>query len=310
MVAALNALARMPDGGAAYREDLVRALDGADQYWSSSGRPPGYASGLTTKNGGGRKFYDDNEWMGLELVEAYRTLKDPKYLQKAQDVFRFVISGWSDELGGGIYWREWKDGDPPPTKNTCSNGPAAVLAMKLYEETKDPAYLEWAQRILDWVVKLRTPDYVYWDHLNSDGSINKGAFTYNVGTVLEANALLYKATGEKRYLEEARKLADGSLAHFAKRDASAGLAFYPKTPWFNVVLFRGYIELYRVDPEKKKKYIEAMRSNVLYAWEHARDSKGLFSKDWSGKTGIGEAHKRLLDKAPMVEFYALLAQVE
>jgi hypothetical protein len=310
MISAVNALAEMPGGGEAYRGDLVRVLDGVEQYWQASGHPPGYTASLQKGKGNGRKFYDDNEWVGLDMVQAYRTLGDPKYLRRAEQIFELVKSGWSEELGGGIYWREWKENDPPPTKNTCSNGPAAVLALMLYEETRNADYLDWAKKILDWTRKLKADSGVYWDHMKSDGTIDKRTFTYNTGTVLHANALLYKITGEKSYLEEARSLAKASLAYFTKPNAAAKISFFPTTPWFNVVLFRGYLELYRVDAEHDRTYIDAMRANVWYAWEHARDERGLFSKDWSGTTGVKDVFKPLLNQAPMVEVFALLAQLE
>jgi hypothetical protein len=57
-------------------------------------------------------------------------------------------------------------------------------------------------------------------------------------------------------------------------------------------------------------YIDAMRANVEYAWEHARTNENLFSPDWTGRSGVTNPHKWLLDQAPMVEFYARLAQFD
>ncbi len=62
--------------------------------------------------------------------------KEPKYLQKAQLIWKFIESGTDDNLGGGIYWCEQRK----ESKNTCSNAPGSVFALKLFEATKDSAY--------------------------------------------------------------------------------------------------------------------------------------------------------------------------
>ena len=62
--------------------------------------------------------------------------KEPKYLQKAQLIWNFIESGTDDNLGGGIYWCEQRK----ESKNTCSNAPGSVFALKLFEATKDSAY--------------------------------------------------------------------------------------------------------------------------------------------------------------------------
>jgi hypothetical protein len=305
LVSAVNALAAMP-GGEAYHDDLARILGGLEHYWDADGAPPGYDSYIRSA-GGGQKYYDDNAWLALDFVEAYRTLDDRQYLDKAILTFQFVISGWSDDLGGGIYWRE----NDPETKNTCSNGPTAVLALMLYQETGDEQYLTWARQILDWTAQLKSPDSgVYWDHLKRDGSIDKRTYTYNTGTIIHANALLYQISGEERYLQEAQALAAASREHFVKDDPVADIAIYPDTPWFNVILFRGYLALYEADPARDRTYIDAMRANVEYAWANARTTENLFSPDWTGRSGMTNPHKWLLDQAPMIEFYARLAQFD
>lgn len=307
VISAVNALNKLPDGER-YRDDLVRVLDGLEQYFDGQASIPGYDS-YVREFGGGQKYYDDNEWLGLDFIEAYRTLGDPAYLEKAKVTFDFAISGWSEDLNGGIYWRE---GDQS-SKNTCSNGPAAVLALKLYQETAEEEYLDWAIRILAWLKRLQAPSGVYWDNIAANGMIDFRTYTYNAGTVIHANALLYQITGEQAYLDEARAVADASMAHFWREIPGADWRSYPATPWFNAVLLKGYLALYEADPQHDGRYIQSFSGNLDYAWEHARGPRGFFNPDWAGKPSVArgsngkEGHYWLLDQAAMVELYALLS---
>ena len=302
VLSAVNALAKMDLEN--YREDFIHVLDILEKYRDNDADPVAYDS-YVIDQGGGSKFYDDNQWLGWDFLDAYHLLGDESYLEKAIEMFDFSISGWSEALGGGIFWQE----DNKTTKNTCSNGPAAVLAMKLYLTTGEEKYKDWAIRILDWTKKLKDEETgVYLDHMRLDGSIDRRTYTYNTGTILHANALLYKATGDEKYLEEAKALAESSISHFTQPRNNSSIALFPDTPWFNAVLLKGYIALYEVDPDKDTKYLQIMKENIDFAWDHARDEKGLFSPDWSGYTRVDEEHKWLLDQAPMVEMYALYSQ--
>ena len=44
--------------------------------------------------------------LGIEYAEAYLNTKNPVYLSRAKDAFKFILSGWTDQLGGGVYWLE------------------------------------------------------------------------------------------------------------------------------------------------------------------------------------------------------------
>ena len=46
-------------------------------------------------------------------------------------------------------------------------------------------------------------------------------------------------------------------------------------------MLRGFIELYHID--KNKTYINAFDKSLNHAWMYARDDKGLFNTDLSGK---------------------------
>jgi hypothetical protein len=298
VVSAYNALAAHPLFGSRFQEPLRRVLAGLEAYYDVTA----YDSYILAE-GGAQKYFDDNEWLGIEFIRAYRTLKDATLLQKAVAMFSYAVSGWSEAMGGGIYWRE----NDPDTKNTCSNGPAAVLGLLLYEETHDPVYLDWVIKILDWVEQLRSPLLgVYLDAIKLDGAIDERTFTYNSGTPLHANALLFKITGNVQYLQKATDLAEASYLHFGHIQPSFNQRILPNTPWFNAVLFRGYLEFFKVDPAHNPIYLHFFKSNLDYAWNHARAADQTFSPDWSGQTDLDNPIRWLLDQAAMVELFALL----
>lgn len=307
VLSAANARARLK-GDDASKEDLRRTLDALEAYFDAEGNPPGYDS-YVVADGGGDKYYDDNQWLGIDFIYAYRTLGDEVYLDRSRTVWELSLAGWSDEMGGGIYWRE----NDTSTKNTCSNGPAAVHAMLLYEETGDEEYLAWAQRILTWLDETLYEEStgVYNDHIRDDGSIEITKWTYNAGTPIHAYALLYAATGEQQALTRAREIAAASHEYFARipvKDAPDEVRLWHATPWFNSILHRGYETLYEIDPEPDATYIESLPALLRYGWERARDEEtGFLVPDWTRTATAGEF--ALLDQPPVIEIAASAARL-
>jgi hypothetical protein len=295
-----NVRARVNDD-AASKEDLRRVLDNLEQYFDANGDPPGYDSYVVAQ-GGGTKFYDDNQWLGIDFILAYRTLGDERYLEKARLIWDFTLSGWSDDMGGGFYWNE----DEVETKNTCSNGPGADLALLLYEETGEEAFLDWAVRIMEWLDANLFDEAtgVYHDNIRADGTIDETKYTYNAGTPLTAYSLLYKATGEQSWLDKAKALAPASLAHFASGTVGDGVPHYPATPWFNSILMRGYADYYDVDPDKDPTYLASIADLLGWSWARNRDEYGFMFPDWGLDAPTTNA-RWLLDQAPVMEIAGL-----
>ena len=117
------------------------------------------------------------------------------------------------------------------------------------------------------------------------------------------NILLYEITKEISYLQEARAIASSSYRYFT-RTAQSQLFFPDHDSWFNVCLFRGYLDLYRHDANALN-YVNTFINNADYAWKNARNSYDLFYEDWSGvKQG---RDKWLLQQAALVEIYGRIA---
>jgi hypothetical protein len=106
---------------------LPRYFEALDAYWDDKVAVPGYEA-APTRGHDADKYYDDNAWLVITFLEAYESNRDPRFLKRADETLKFVLSGWDEASGGGIWWHQGhKDG----TKNACSNGPAAVGCLRL-----------------------------------------------------------------------------------------------------------------------------------------------------------------------------------
>ena len=139
-------------------------------YWNDDGPVPGFDVLPGPKPID--RYYDDNAWMVLGLMEAYDATKKVELLVRARDAYAYALSGESKSLGGGIFWRE----SDKASKNTCSNAPVAYAALGLYERTKDKRYLADAIRIYRWTDEtLRDPaDGLMWDSVAVPGVVPEG----------------------------------------------------------------------------------------------------------------------------------------
>ena len=281
-----------------------KVLPGLEEYLDTSRNPTGYASYISTAPQSDR-FYDDNIWLGIDFTDAYLNTKEEKYLKKAQLIWKFVESGADDKLGGGIYWCEQKK----ISKNTCSNAPASVFALKMFKATQDSSYLIKGRKLYEWTKKrLQDPtDYLYFDNIFLDGKIDKSKYAYNSGQMMQAATLLYQFTGYRSFLKDAQNIAEACynyfFINFVPEEGEAFKLLKKGDVWFTAIMLRGFIELYLIDHNEK--YINSFNRNMDYAWGHVRDKKGLFDTDFSGRTH--DDRKWLLTQAAMVEMYARLA---
>jgi hypothetical protein len=302
----LNALLKAT-GDKQYRDLLEKkCIPGLYNYYDSIRIPAGYQSYIMLA-GPSDRYYDDNVWLALDFCESYMLTGKTDYLKKAVKTWQFVMSGWDDKIGGGIYWCENNKG----SKNTCSNAPSAVLALKLFEATKDSSFFKWGLNIYNWT-KLNlqdTTDHLYFDSKDLSGNVSKAKYTYNSGQMLQATAILFKLTGDKIYLTEAQIIAKSVMDHFTEvftTEEGVKIRLFKNTGnWFNAILLRGYGELYESDRDNQ--YISIFRANMDHLWNHVRNKDGLFSKDWKGIKE--DEYKWLLDQAGLVEIWASLSLI-
>ena len=284
-----------------------RVLPGLEEYFDTQRTPNAYSSYIQTAPASDR-FYDDNVWLGIDFTDIYQITGEQKYLDKAQLIWKFIESGTDNLLGGGIYWCEQKK----ESKNTCSNAPGSVLAFKLFKATNDSVYFKQGKDLYEWTQKnlQDSTDYLYFDNIRLDGKIGKAKFAYNSGQMMQSAALLYQLTQNPIYLKEAQNVAKECYNYFfTDFTTTTGENFKILKQgdiWFTAVMLRGFIELYHID--KNKTYINAFNKSLNHAWNNARDNKGLFNTDLSGKNKDNK--KWLLTQAAIVEMYARLAAIQ
>ena len=285
-----------------------RVLPGLEEYFDTQRVPNAYSSYIRTAPASDR-FYDDNVWLGIDFTDTYQMTREQKYLDKAQLIWKFIESGTDSILGGGIYWCEQKK----ESKNTCSNAPGSVLALKLFKATNDSSYFEKGKKLYEWTQRnlQDSADYLYFDNIRLDGKIGKAKFAYNSGQMMQSAALLYQLTKNPIYLKDAQNIAKECFNYFftdftPATNEEAFRMLKKGDIWFTAVMLRGFIELYRID--KDKTYINAFNKSLSYAWDNARDENGLFNTDLSGKSK--DQKKWLLTQAAMVEMYSRLAMIQ
>jgi rhamnogalacturonyl hydrolase YesR len=282
---------------ARYRPLMEAFFDGLNGYWDGNALIPAYDAYLSSP-GHSDKYYDDNEWMVLTFAEAYALTGDRRYLDRAAAAQRFIVSGWDDRLGGGVYWRQ-----DHRSKNTCSNGPAAASALALAPHLNPTYHVEWARRIVAWTSKtLQSPDGTFWDNIALDGKVERTKWTYNTALMLRANVGLYRVTGKEGYLAEAQRLARASVQEFVNPKTGA----FRDEANFSHLLVEALLDLYR---ETKEPYLlDNARRNAAFIYRYVRDPKddGYWLR-WEIAPERKEERKTLMANASVARLFWLLA---
>ncbi|MCC7230356.1 MAG: hypothetical protein IT203_08160 [Fimbriimonadaceae bacterium] len=292
MLSALNAAAKLDPK---YKPWLREFADASRIYWNEKGPVPGYDVLPCPKPVD--RYYDDNAWMVLALVEAFEVLRDKKYLDWAEDGLKYVLSGWDDKLGGGIYWRE---GDKK-SKNTCSNAPSAAACFAVGKYRNGQKLGNEGRRILAWTQKLMDPsDGLFWDNISLAGKIEKTKWSYNTGLVLRSMAM-----------EEAKFGEGTSPGGDGKASPTSAMA-----KWFDPIdgsmkdagkfahlLIEG---LWAHSPRSAELRLKTLNA-LEFVYANVRDSKGRYGGNWGAPLNPNQAKFELIDQASAARAFLFTA---
>jgi predicted alpha-1,6-mannanase (GH76 family) len=246
-------------------------------------------TGVQAKNGGTflGQYYDDMGWNALAMLRAYDVTKDTSWKNAVETVWANIQTGWNDTMGGGIAWQKQE----LYYKNTPANGPACILAGRLYEHFGNASDLAWAQKIYNWWQStLVDPGsgFVYDGiNQNDDGQLNTTyRFTYNQGLFIGAAAEMYNATGQASYISNAIQTANNVLTDptlsaegimINEGQGDGGL--------FKGVLVRYMIQLILnkgIDAGDQQKFVVFLKNNAQTLWLKGTTRPGYFyNSDWT-----------------------------
>ena len=132
---------------------------GEQRYWNPNLEPvPGYSPQVGEQSSSQPTWYDDNAWIGIAFLDAYRATANHTYVTDAERAFAFIAAGgWDAKQGGGMWWsteHQWLSGE--------ALAAASDLAARLYQTTNQAEYLTDAETYIGWANKnLLTPQGVY-----------------------------------------------------------------------------------------------------------------------------------------------------
>lgn len=236
-------------------------------------------------------YYDDSEWIALTMLRLYDATGEEQYLSTAKDLWEWIKTGWTDLGGGGIGWERTTY---MALKNSCANGPAALLAARLYGITKNQDDLDWALRIYEWMkatVYNPATGAIYDGYNATTEELNSVTLSYNQGTFLAVAHELYKITGEQAYLNDARKTANFAITSNAMIDTGNNVLRDEGSGdggLFKGIFMRYFVQLILepdLDPVYAKKFETFLTNNADVLWRKGVNKNDiLFGTNWATQT--------------------------
>ena len=240
----------------------------------------------------GDYYYDDNAWLCIQFIEAYKLLGDEKYLKEAETNLEFLWTGWDDVQGGGIYWDKSYG-----SKNACANGPVAIAFLEAYKLTNKEEYLEKGKKIYEWSNEKLLDGSLYNDSIGKNGNKNTWKAAYNQGVFIYAASQLYEITGEKAYYDHAKKVVNATVSLMFNVSGSRnnvvvsmkGNPIYKA--WCIGWLTRGFIKYYQVDDKKSETAMNYLEKVLDKELKTKNKKTGYYDPyfctgDWGGENKI------------------------
>lgn len=237
---------------------------------------------IKTKNGW---IYDDMEWMIIALIRGYKITGEQAYLDTAIRGLDFV---WNDAYNpsvGAIKW-SWKPCCSQAYMAT-SNYPYIIAAMMLYNITNDNDYLVKAEQIYTWTRNnlFQQSTGRVADHVVGNDPPGFEDYTYNQGTCIGANILLYKATGDASYLNDAIKAANYTRDKMSNVNGILVSEDFGERGVFKAIFAQYIYELiYDMD---QKQYLPWIESNITSAWFNRDPLRNLMYSNYTVPTPTG-----------------------
>ncbi|KAL7969523.1 glycoside hydrolase family 76 protein [Trichoderma sp. SZMC 28014] len=166
---------------------------------------------------------DQGVWAlaALAADESGLGSSSPSWQELAKNVFDEFVGRWdSSHCGGGIRWQIAAFNNGYDYKNSISNGVFFDLAARLFQQSNNNTYSDWATKIFEWEQKagLISDSYQVFDGLQveSCSDVNKQQTSMSAAFFLDGSAFLYNATSSSDWKTRVDGLLKGVSTTFVK----------------------------------------------------------------------------------------------
>lgn len=247
----------------------------------------------------GRRYYDDNAWLGLAAGQQALLTGAPRWWDRAGALGRFVLRGVHEV--GGVCWVE--DGD---TVNACSTGSGALLFDVLAADAPGLSAAERAHLAaagdagMGFLVgPLLRSDGLVADHRRADGSIEPSVWAYNQGLLLQAAS----RRGDDAVADAIVAAVGTGLPPGALREQPAAFTCI----WWRAVLGHAARQSARGPlSEPVRQALAGVADYLAHAWDRGRGEDGLFRRISRYDQGVVLDHAAITG---LMAAYAAGAQV-
>jgi Glycosyl hydrolase family 76 len=247
---------------AKHRAQVDRFGHASERYWNPYLN--GYAPYPGDRYRGAEAWFDDNGWLGVAFVQAYRATGESRYLRDAQRAFDFVASqGWDAADGGGMWWN---------TDHPYHAGEAlaadSLLGMLLYGIDHQTHQLDEVRMFIDW----GNAHDIGFHGLYLSGGPGSTVIDYVEAPLIYAQYLLCKATGQNGYCTHSEEQARSMTEIYGVE--------YNFAPLYDSIFMEWMMAYGKAVGDNH--WLELAEVNAAHAVQHAADSRGLWLGSWWG----------------------------
>ncbi len=261
-------------------------------YFESESQPG--AGSAAIDDPWGVKFFDDNGWVLEDELRAYELSGDRVWLMRAEQVFKFMMSGWDVKRGGEWFNTERK------VRTETATGTFLIGSENLYRATNTPGYDKISQSVRQWNQQhMVQDDGLYGDALVGNSATAAGIdFPYDTAVVIAADLAEYHIRPQPRFLKQAQYLSDVVLAQW-QDPLTQGLLSWntqdaSEQDAFAAIFIHALTQVNAIRPNPR--YRRAIMAEAFLAASSV-DGRGLATSDWTQPYPLLQARESLLTQA-------------
>ncbi len=254
------------------------------------------------------EFYDDMGWMACAMAKLYKATGDPDYELDLKLLYEVIMDGWYYQ--GGISWQKGQI----YYRNSPAQGPACILACRMYDLYGDQEYLDMALQIFTWWdgKLVNHNNGLVWDGYNREGNDRidySWVFTYNQGVYIGACVELYRILGDPAYLDKATLTANYTLKHLVNSDGvlQADGTADSDAGAFKGIFCRYLVELIETTEQNRETYADFLVKNAEAMWSNIPSEEApLCGAEWNKPVKGTGALQAMSSGAALLESVAYL----